>query len=111
MTETTKGAQGILPVGATGAVAGFGAGTFNDTGFQVSFGGGLAGADQPPIGIALTGATGFVGETDRGGPAANKGYTVTPTGNNAPDVTVPGAGDDPAADAVRADRQRHRSQR
>ncbi len=114
VAETVKGAQGILPVGATGVVAGFGAGTFNDTGFQVSFGGNLAGADQPAIGIEWTGATGFVGETDRGGAATNKGFTVTPTGNNAPDVTVPapvtipprtpfaltGSATDPNGDAV-----------
>jgi hypothetical protein len=114
VTETVKGAPGILPVGATGNVAGFGGGTFNDTGFQVTFGAGLGGADQPPIGIEWTGATGFVGETDRGGAVTNKGFTVTPTGNNAPDVTVPapvtipprtpfaltGSATDPNGDAV-----------
>ena len=111
MTETTKGAPGLLPPGATGAVAGFGGGTFNDTGFQVTFGGGLANVDLPPIGIASTGATGFVGETAHGGPITNKGFTITPTGNHAPDVTVPAALHDPAADAVRAHRLRHRSGR
>ncbi|HEX6020776.1 MAG TPA: M12 family metallo-peptidase, partial [Solirubrobacter sp.] len=92
VTETVKGAPGILPPGATATVTGlFGSGTFNDTGFQVTFGAGLGGADLPPIGIEWTGATGFVGETDRGGAPTNKGFTVTPTGNHAPDVTVPGA--------------------
>ena len=114
VTETVKGAPGLLPPGATGAVAGFAGGTFNDTGFQVTFGGALGGADQPPIGIQWTGATGFVGETDKGGPVTNKGFTVTPTGNNAPDVTVPalftipprtpfaltGSATDPNGDAV-----------
>ena len=32
-----------------------------------------------------------MGETARGGPIQNKGFTVTPTGNHAPDVTVPAA--------------------
>ncbi len=89
VTETVKGAPGLLPVAATGVVAGFAGGTFNDTGFQVTFGAGLGNADQPPIGIEFTGATGFVGETARGGPIGNQGFTITPTGNHAPDVTVP----------------------
>ena len=56
----------------------------------MSFGGTLAGVDQSRRStIALTGATGFVGETAHGGPPSNKGFTVTPTGNHAPDVTVP----------------------
>ena len=78
-----------MPAGATAAVAGFFGGTFNDTGFQVSFGGTLAGIDVPSLSITPTGATGFVGETNHGGAPANQGYVVTPTGNHAPDVTVP----------------------
>ena len=112
MTETVKGAPGLLPPGATGAVAGFGGGTFNDTGFQVTFGGSARRTSTSRRSASqFTGATGFVGETARGGPIANKGFTVTPTGNHAPDVTVPAPVHDPAADAVRADRQRHRSRR
>src|SRR3954466_12085069 len=89
VVETTKGSAGILPAGGTAAVAGFGGGAFDDTGFQVSFGGTLAGGDQPALGIALTGATGFVGETAHGGAPGNQGFTVTNTGNHAPIVTVP----------------------
>ena len=35
-----------------------------------------------------SGASGFAGETDKGGPVDNKG-TITQTGNSAPVVTVP----------------------
>ena len=35
------------------------------------------------------GASGFVGETDKGGPVDNKGGTITPTGNAIPVVTAP----------------------
>ena len=87
--ETTKGARGMLPPGATGTVQGFGGGAFDDTGFQVSFGGTLANLDLPPLTLTLTGATGFVGETAKGGAIQNQGFFVTPTGNHAPDVTVP----------------------
>ena len=56
------------------AVAGFGGGTFDDTGFQVTFGGTLAGVDLPSLGAhASTGATGFVGETDHGGAPDQQG--------------------------------------
>ena len=37
--------------------------------------------------LAMTGATGFVGETDKGGPATHGG-TQEATGNDAPDVSV-----------------------
>ena len=77
-------------------------------GFQVSFGGTLAGVDVPSLSITPTGATGFVGETNHGGPPTNQGFTITPTGNRAPDVTVPARVHDPAAHAVRADGQRDR---
>ena len=66
----------ILPAGATVTVAGFGGGTFNNTGFQVTFTGGLA-ATNVPVTLAAqnftAGASGFVGETDKGGAVDNKG--------------------------------------
>ena len=63
--------------------------------------------DQPsPLGLTVDGGTGFVGETARGGPIQNKGFTVTNTGNFAPDVTGRGQLHDPAAHAVRADGHR-----
>ena len=68
-------------------VLGWGGGdTLDDTGFQVTFGAGLGGADQPSLSLDLTGATGFVGETAQGGPIENKGFIVTDTGNHAPVV-------------------------
>ena len=63
-----------------------GGNTLDDTGFQVTFGAGLGGADQPSLAIDLTGATGFVGETAQGGPIENQGFIVTDTGNHAPVV-------------------------
>ena len=82
----------ILPAGATATVAGFGAGTFNNTGFQVTFTGGLA-ATNVPVTLSLqdfsAGASGFVGETDKGGAVDNKGGTITETGNHFPTVTAP----------------------
>jgi hypothetical protein len=90
--ETTQGSAGILPVGATATVAGFGGGTFNNTGFQVTYGGVLA-TTNVSVTLALqdfsAGASGFVGETDKGGAVDNTGGTVTPTGNSWPTVTVP----------------------
>ncbi len=82
----------ILPAGATATVAGFAGGTFNNTGFQVTFTGGLA-ATNVPVTLGLqefsAGASGFVGETDKGGAVDNKGGTVTETGNHFPTVTAP----------------------
>jgi hypothetical protein len=89
VAETTKSGPGILPAGGTVTVAGFGGGAFDDAGFQVSFGGSLAGVDQPSLILTVDGGTGFVGETAHGGPALNNGFIVTDTGNHAPDVTVP----------------------
>ncbi len=81
----------ILPAGATATVAGFGGGAFNNTGFQVTYGGTLA-ATNVPVTLALqdftAGASGFVGETDKGGPVDNQG-TTTPTGNSIPNVSAP----------------------
>ena len=109
VTETTKGTQGILPAGATGTVAGFGAGTFNDTGFQVTFGGGLAGADQPPIGIDVHRGD-RVRRRDRSRrPGHQQGLHRHADRQQRAGRDRARAGDDPAADAVLADRQRHRS--
>ena len=81
----------ILPAGATATVAGFGGGAFNNTGFQITFGGTLA-LTNVPVNVVLqdfsSGASGFVGETDKGGAVDNKGI-VTPTGDSFPVVTAP----------------------
>ena len=92
VAETAKGTAGILPPGATATVAAFGgAGALADTGFQVTFGSGLGLVDVNALELVdFAGATGFVGETARGGPIANRGNTVEATGNHAPTVTVPG---------------------
>jgi hypothetical protein len=82
----------ILPAGATATVAGFGGGAFNNTGFQVTFGGALVQTNVPVL-LAVqdfsAGASGFVGETDKGGAVDNKGGIITPTGNSFPAVTAP----------------------
>ena len=52
------------------------------------------------------GASGFVGETDKGGAVDNKGGIITPTGNSDPGRDGAGAVHDPAADAVRPHRER-----
>ena len=82
----------ILPAGATVTVAGFGGLTFNNTGFQVTFGGTLALTNVPVLlGVQdfTSGASGFTGETDKGGAVDNQG-TITATGNHPPVLTVPG---------------------
>ncbi|WP_051324859.1 M12 family metallo-peptidase [Candidatus Solirubrobacter pratensis] len=93
VAESLKGGAGIFPPGTTASVAPFaGAGSvFDETGFQITFGGTLGGVDLPPVTLAVTGGSGFVGETARGGAIQNQGYFLTPTGNHAPDVTVPAA--------------------
>ncbi|MEU8264951.1 M12 family metallo-peptidase [Micromonospora sp. NPDC048999] len=81
------------PAGATVTVAAFGgSGTLNDTGFQVTFGGTLASTKVSLLEIAdfVGGASGFVGETAKGGPIDNGGFLVQETANHAPVVTVPG---------------------
>ena len=84
----------ILPPGATATVAGFAGGTFNNTGFQVTYTGSLA-ATNVPVTLALqnftAGASGFVGETDKGGAVDNKGGPglILPTGDAIPVVTAP----------------------
>jgi hypothetical protein len=83
----------LLPAGATVTVAPFGggAGQPNTTGFQLTFGGTLA-ATNVPVTVALqdlsAGASGFVGETDKGGPVDNQG-TLVSTGDSTPQVTAP----------------------
>jgi hypothetical protein len=87
VAETIKGTQGMLAPHATGIVNAWGGGnTLDDTGFQVTFGAGLGGADQPSLALAVTGASAFVGETQQGGPTKNKGFIVSDTGNHAPVV-------------------------
>jgi hypothetical protein len=82
----------LLPAGATVTVAGFGGGAFSNSGFQVTFAGSLAQTNVPVM-LALQdfspGASGFVGETDKGGAVDNKGGIITPTGNTWPAVIVP----------------------
>ncbi|SBT47681.1 M12 family metallo-peptidase [Micromonospora narathiwatensis] len=80
------------PAGATVTVAAFGgSGTLNDTGFQVTFGGTLANTNVAALELTdFTGASGFVGETAKGGAIDNGGFLVEDTANHAPVVTVPG---------------------
>lgn len=79
------------PAGATVAVAAFGgSGALNDTGFQVTFGGTLAGTNVEQLALTnFVGASGFVGETAKGGAIDNGGFTVEEYGNHAPVVSVP----------------------
>ncbi len=88
--------EAILPGDNTVAVTGFGGGTFNNTGFQVTFNGaGVAATNvMPSIGIQDTtaGVSSFTGETDKGGPVDNGG-TVTLTGNDFPVISFPAASD------------------
>jgi hypothetical protein len=78
--------------GGTVTVANFGgSGLISDQGFQVTFNTApLAGTNVSALSLTnVSGTTGFVGETDKGGAVDNKGFTVTPTGNSAPVVTAP----------------------
>ncbi len=85
VTESTKGAKGILPAGAIATV-----GTVADTGYTVTFGGSVARTDVLPL--TVTGAPATVRETVKGsagfahwipdttvaiGTVADTGYTVT----------------------------------
>ncbi|HXV34247.1 MAG TPA: M12 family metallo-peptidase [Gaiellaceae bacterium] len=90
VAETVKGAPGILPIGATATVAPFGAtGIFNDFGFQVTFGGALGLVNTSQLALTnVSGFSGYVGETAKGGPVDNKGWVITETGNHAPVVTT-----------------------
>ena len=85
--------QSILPAGATVTIANFGGGGApSNNGFQVTFGGTLAATNIPFL-LSLTnlspGASGFVGETDKGGAVDNKGGMIIPTGNTWPAISVP----------------------
>jgi Metallo-peptidase family M12B Reprolysin-like/Putative Ig domain len=81
----------LLPAGGTVTVAGFGGGGFSNTGFQMTFAGTLATTNIASVGLQSfsAGASGFVGETDKGGAVDNKGGSVTPTGDSFPVVTAP----------------------
>lgn len=82
------------PAGATVTVAAFGGtGALTDAGFQVTFNGGpLAATDVTALALTnAAGASGFVGETAKGGPIDNGGNQVEVTANHAPVVTVPAA--------------------
>ncbi|TCO57362.1 M12 family metallo-peptidase [Actinocrispum wychmicini] len=91
--------EGIVgwPAGATATVAGFGNNTdnrpmpFDDTGFQVTFGGTLAGKDVASLGLSVRGGSGNVGESIKGGPVENHGNKIDNTGNHVPVVTTPSA--------------------
>ena len=93
---TTAGIKAALeaspgwPVGGVATVAAFGgAGALNDTGFQVTFSGTLAATNVASLAIAQpAGATGFVGETAKGGAIDNGGFTAVENGNHAPVVTT-----------------------
>ncbi len=58
----------------------------------MTFTGALA-ATNVPVTLAVqdftAGASGFAGETDKGGAVDNKGGIITPTGNTWPTITVP----------------------
>ena len=78
--------------GGTVAVANFaGGGSPSDNGFQFTFGEApLALTNVPEFQLVdFVGASGFVGETAKGGPVDNQGNTVTPTGNHAPVAEAP----------------------
>jgi hypothetical protein len=86
--------EAVLPAGAEVEVAGLGDNVnrptpFDSTGFQVTFRGTAAGKDLAELGVDAVGASGFVGETTRGGPQANQGHRVQDTRNRPPVVTVP----------------------
>ncbi len=81
----------ILPAGVTVTVAGFGGGTFNNTGFQLTYGGTAALTNVPvKFGVQdfTPGASGWVNEFDKGGAVDNKGI-MSATGNAIPVVTAP----------------------
>ncbi len=73
--------------GGTVAVANFGSGgSPSDNGFQLTFGTApLTLTNVPEFELVdFVGASGFVGETAKGGPVDNQGHIVTATGNHAP---------------------------
>jgi hypothetical protein len=93
-TYNTVGLQAallqILPSGTTATVGGFGSFTTpNERGFEIDFSGTSAIPHLVQVTNASPGTSGFTNRTDAGGPAANKGNTITPTGNTPPAVTAP----------------------
>ncbi|HEX6345222.1 M12 family metallo-peptidase [Umezawaea sp.] len=85
--------RSVLPAGASVAVAGFGdhryrPTPFDTTGFQVTFGGVLAGLDVPALVVRATGASAVVGEAVQGGPQDNGGHRVQATRNHPPVVST-----------------------
>ena len=94
---TTAGIKAALesspawPAGGIATVAAWGgAGALNDTGFQVTFSGTLAGTNIDQLQLtSVSGASGFVGETAKGGPVDNQGNVVVDTDNHAPVVSAP----------------------
>ena len=88
----------LLPAGGTATVAGFGGGAFNNTGFQVTFGGTLALRTSRCCSALqdLTAGRVRLRRRDRQGRRrGQQGHTVTPTGNTRrrerrrPDYTIP----------------------
>jgi reprolysin-like metallo-peptidase family M12B len=75
---------------STVTVAGYFGGTFGDTGFQVTFGGGaLAGTDVPNLVVNPVGFTAQTNDIARGGPPTNGGSSVVTSSNRNPRVTAP----------------------
>ena len=98
VAETVKGTPGMLPVGATATVPPFGAaGIFNDFGFQVTFGGTLGLVNTSQLALTnVSGFTGYVGETAKGGAGRQQGLdrsrrpaTTRPTVTTAAQYTIP----------------------
>ena len=75
------------PAGATGTVAAFGgSGALADTGFQITFGAGLANGRRSSSSSASTARAASSARPRSGGPIDNQGHTVEATGNHAPVV-------------------------
>ena len=82
-----------FPAGASVAVRRWddSSGAPTDVGFSVTFGGSLANVDVAALSVTSpAGATGFAGETARGGPSRNGGSATT-LANRAPEVLTPAA--------------------
>lgn len=75
------------PAGGTVTIA-----TVTDAGFQITFGGALAGTNVPMLEFVncSAGCSGYVGEIAAGGPTNRRGQVVD-TGNTAPVVAAPAA--------------------
>ena len=85
----------------------------DDAGFQVTFGGTLAGQATALLSghRRRRGRAASSARSSRGGPVLNGGSTVVDTGNHAPVVDAPARLPDPGADAVPPHRRRHRRRR